>query len=193
MVTCWASGIGDCSAKQSVEHYVTRGLWSASAIMISGFNWQNGEAKTLPVATLETKILCKSHNERLSEVDAEATRIFRFIGEALETFQHWQKQQPTKKQVFPTRYQADGQLFERWCAKTLIDFVCVEKSDTRWHDTGAAVLDPPIDAVNAMYGITTFEHPMGFYLAQESIEKPQDVLREALTVDPRFHPKDGDY
>src|SRR5438552_6768618 len=103
MVTCWASAMGDCSAKQSVEHYVTRGLWSASAIMISGFNWQNGEAKTLPVATLETKILCKSHNERLSEVDAEATRIFRFIGEALETFQHWQKQQPTKKQVFPTR------------------------------------------------------------------------------------------
>src|SRR5262249_18218737 len=29
----------------------------------------------------------------------------------------------------PRRYQADGRLFERWCAKTLIDHVCVEKSE----------------------------------------------------------------
>src|SRR5258708_36657371 len=130
MVTCWASGIGGCSQKQSAEHYVTRGLWSASAIMINGFDWQEGQPRMLPVATLESKILCESHNNLLSEIDAEATRIFKFIGEALLTSQERQRKPPAKKQLLPKKYQANGQLFERWSAKTLIDFVCVEKNKT---------------------------------------------------------------
>lgn len=28
-------------------------------------------------------------------------------------------------------------------------------------------------------------------MAQESTDRPQEVLREALTVDPRFHPESG--
>lgn len=78
MVTCWAAGMGGCSDKQSAEHYVTRGLWSSSEIMISGFDWQKGQPKMLPVATLETKILCERHNNLLSGIDAEATKIFSF-------------------------------------------------------------------------------------------------------------------
>ena len=191
MVSCWAVGIGGCSAKQTAEHYVTRGLWSVSEIMISGFDWQGGKAKSLPVATLETHILCKTHNGALSEVDAEAIRIFRFIGEALTTIQSWQKEAPAKKPLFPSRYYADGELFERWCAKTLIDFLCVEKSETVWHDTGTPMMQPPVDVVRAVFGMSNFHHPMGLYLAQESTDRPQDVLREALTVDPRFHPGSG--
>jgi len=159
--------------------------------MINGFDWQEGQPRMLPVATLESKILCESHNHLLSELDAEATRIFKFIGDALLTLQKWQATPPAKKQLLPKRYNANGHLFERWCAKTLIDFVCVEKSNTRWHDTENPMLAPPIDTLNAVYGLTKFHHPMGLYLAQESTDKPQDVLREALTVDPRFHPKDG--
>ena len=191
MVNCWAAGIGGCSTKQTAEHYVTRGLWSASEITISGFEWQGGEARNLPVATLETKILCQTHNEGLSAIDAETIRIFKFIGEAVTTYQNWQEKPPVKKPLFPTRYHADGKLFERWCAKTLIDFVCVEKSETIWHDTGAPVMQPPVDVVRTIFGMTSFLQPMGLYLAQESTDKSQPVLREALTVDPRFHPDSG--
>ncbi|HKG61649.1 MAG TPA: site-specific integrase [Pyrinomonadaceae bacterium] len=145
----------------------------------------------MPVATLETKILCQTHNEALSEIDAEAIRIFKFIGDALTTAQNWQKEPPAKKPLFPNRYYADGKLFERWCAKTLIDFMCVEKSDTIWHDTRTPIMEPPIDVVRAIYGISCFTRPLGLYLAQESTDTQQEVLREALTVDPRFHPESG--
>ena len=191
MVTCWATQLTGCSPKQSAEHYVTRGLWSSSQIMISGFDWQAGQPKMLPVATLQSKILCEAHNNQLSEVDAEATRIFKFIGDALQGLQGRMKNPPAARPLLPKRYHAAGPLFERWCAKTLIDFVCVENSNTLWHGTNNKLISPPLEILHAVYGITDFQHPMGLYLAQESTNVPQDVLREALTVDPRFHPEDG--
>jgi hypothetical protein len=83
-------------------------------------------------------------------------------------------------------------LLERWAAKTLIDFVCVEsKSETKWHETNTPAIEPPIEVVRSIYDETSFEHPMGLYLAQESSNTPQVVLEEAIRVDPRFHPADG--
>ena len=159
--------------------------------MLSGFDWQDDQPRMLPVATLESKILCEKHNNLLSDLDAEATRIFKFIGDALLTLQERQRKPPVKKELLPQKYQANGQLFERWCAKTLIDFVCVDKSTTQWHGTDNPMLAPPIEILKAIYGHAKFHHPMGLYLAQESTHKLQDVLREALAVDPRFHPEDG--
>jgi hypothetical protein len=191
MVTCWAAEMGGCSDKQSAEHYVTRGLWSSSEIMISGFDWQRGQPKMLPVATLESKILCKRHNNLLSGIDAEATKIFSLLGDALSAAQHLQRNRSIKKALLPKRLHADGNLFERWCAKTLIDFVCVEKSDAVWHDAGTPLLNVPLDLLHSVYGSSGFTHPAGLYLAQESTDQPRDVLREVLGVDPRFHPQDS--
>lgn len=193
MVTCWASGLGGCSSKQSGEHYVTRGLWSASYITISGFDWQGGQARQLPVGSLEANILCTTHNNLLGQqVDAEAIRIFKTVGEVVQIFQDWQANPPRKKPILPKRYKVDGKLFERWVAKTLIDFVCVEPSGgSTWYGTSSRAIEPPIDVVRAIYGQTDFEHPMGMYLAQENTHEPRVVLQEAIRVDPRFHPKDG--
>ena len=96
--------------------------------MISGFDWQKGDARMLPVGALESKILCEYHNNQLSEVDAEATRIFKFIGEALSDFQERKKNPAKGKRLLPKKYQGNGYLFERWCAKTLMDHVCVDRS-----------------------------------------------------------------
>jgi hypothetical protein len=191
MVTCWASGMGGCSKKQSAEHYVTRGLWTSSEIMISGFDWQKGQSKMLPVATVESKILCERHNNLLSGIDAEATKIFGFLGDALLDLQHRQQNRVIKKSLLPKRLEADGKLFERWCTKTLVDFVCVEKSDAVWHKVGTPLLDVPLDVLNLAHGLSAFQFPAGLYLAQESTVQPKDVLREALRVDPRFHPQDN--
>lgn len=193
MVTCWASGMGGCSAKQSGEHYVTRGLWSASEITISGFDWQKDQPRLLPVASLEANILCTTHNSELGEqVDAEAIKIFKTMGEVLADFKSWQANPRQKKPPLPKRYRADGELFERWAAKTLIDFVCVDgKNEIRWHGTDAPALEPPVEIVSAIYGRTKFKHPTGLYLAQENTYEPHTVLEEAIRVDPRFHPEDG--
>ena len=145
----------------------------------------------LPVATLESKILCEHHNNQLSEVDAEATRIFKFIGESLSDFQNLEKNPGKRTRLLPREYRADGYLFERWCAKTLIDHVCVEKSKTVWHGTTDPMLNPPIEILEAVYGQKEFDYPMGLYLAQENTKAPQYALREKLNVDPRFHPDDG--
>jgi hypothetical protein len=56
---------------------------------------------------------------------------------------------------------------------------------------GEPSLNVSLEVLRAVYGLTTFPYPLGLYLAQESTELPQDVLREALAVDPRFHPQDG--
>lgn len=190
MVTCWASGLGACSTTQSGEHYVTRGLWSADAITISGFDWQDGQDKKIALGSLEANILCSAHNSQLSLVDAEAIRIFRFISQVIRSFQDWQTSSPVAPTISLKRYIADGKLFERWAAKTLIDFVCVErKNNTSWHATDARALEPPSDVVRAIFGETRFVRPMGLYLAQENTHVPKDVLREALGVDPRFHPE----
>ncbi len=191
MVTCWAAGMGGCSNKQSAEHYVTRGLWTSSEIMISGFDWQKGQPKLLPVATLESKILCERHNNLLSDIDAEAIEVFGFLGDALSALQRPQQKRSIKKLLLPKRLQADGKLFERWCTKTLIDFVCVEKSDAVWHDGGTPLLDVPLNILNWVFSLSGLQHPAGLYLAQESTDQPHEVLREALRVDPLFHPQDN--
>ncbi len=193
MITCWASALGGCSSIQSGEHYFTRGLWSNSSITVSGFDWQKGDAKILPVGSLEANILCTTHNNQLGEeVDAEAVRIFRILGAISQEFQEWQTNPPRKKPLLPKHYYADGRLLERWAAKTLIDVVCVEgKSGTKWHVTGAPAIKPSPDVVSAIYGKSTFQSPIGLYLAQESTQKPHTVLEEAIRVDPRFHPDDG--
>jgi hypothetical protein len=193
MVTCWASGMGGCSSIQSGEHYVTRGLWSNTSITISGFDWQKGEAKLLPVGSLEANILCTTHNSKLGEqVDAEAIKLFKTIGEISQEFQNWQANPPRKKPLLPKRYEAQGKLLERWAAKTLIDFVCVEgKNTTKWHLTGALAIEPPIGVVRSICSEVDFEPPIGLYLAQENTYVPQVVLEEAIRVDPLFHPDDG--
>jgi len=163
------------------------------SITISGFNWQKGEAKNLPVGSLETNILCTTHNNQLGEqVDAEAIRVFKTIGAISQDFQDRQINPPRKKLLLPKRYTANGKLFERWAAKTLIDFVFVEgKSATSWHRTGTPAIEPPIEVINVVYGKTRFKPPMGLYLAQENTTEPHLVLQEAIRVDPRFHPEDG--
>ena len=193
VVTCWASGLGGCSLVQSGEHYITRGLWSNTSITISGFDWQEGEAKLLPLGSLEANILCTTHNNQLGEnVDAEAVRIFKTIGDISQAFQDFQANPRMKKSLFPTRYVANGILLERWAAKTLIDFVCVEgKNTTKWYATGAPAIEPHIDIVKTIFGQAEFQRPLGLYLAQENTYEPHMVLEEAIRVDARFHPNDG--
>lgn len=44
---CWASSLGDCSADQSREHYISRALWKDGKVTIKGFDWLGGQEMTL--------------------------------------------------------------------------------------------------------------------------------------------------
>ena len=83
MNKCWARSLGNCSDKISKEHFVTEGLFPTSVVRIKGFSWCRDEAQEIPVATLATKILCTTHNSRLSPVDASAIKAFEVFEESV--------------------------------------------------------------------------------------------------------------
>ena len=141
----------------------------------------------MPVDRLVTNILCKKHNEQLgTEVDAEAVRLSRTLKRIREKVLGLHR--PLSLEV----HELDAKRFERWIAKTFIDFVCVEGSkDTKWQRSGTMAIEPPVEIVNAIFCSNSFEHPMGLYLAQENTTRPSVVFHEAIDVQPSFHPEGG--
>ena len=185
---CWAHRIGGCSSKQSKEHYITEGLWKSRSITIKGFDWLGDEEKTLPLPSLTSKILCTTHNSRLSPLDAEAIRIFNVLDEIKRLNDVRTKLKPTKF-WHVKRYSANGNLFERWAAKTAIGVLCATNKDLEWHQFRTPIVDPPQQILNAVFGCLGFVPPLGLYVAIK--DGDQHDFPDAVNLAPLFHPDGG--
>lgn len=167
MVKCWASCLENCDEIQSREHYVSQGLWDEKQITIEGFNWLDGQSRTIPISNLTSKILCKTHNERLSTCDAEAIRLFK-VFEEIHKLQNIRSRLKSNNFWNIKRYQASGSLFEKWAVKTVIGIACVVgKENLHWYETKNPVIEPPTELVKAVFGYKQFESPVGLYHAQD--------------------------
>lgn len=116
---CYARSLGDCSAKLSREHYVSRAVLEeiSSAPMLSGLAFLGGEDRRLPVSALTARILCGRHNTQLSTLDDEAAKVFR----ALRRFEDGNKDSVlTPCDDFEL---VDGPRLEAWMLKTLFGLV----------------------------------------------------------------------
>ena len=188
MVKCWASSLGDCSDKQSGEHYFTKGLFKGETAIVGGFEWLDGETKELGLPVLIANILCEKHNNQLSELDSEAIRVFKYFEEIVR-LQEVRKGLKRTNFFHVKRYYADGVLFERWVAKMLIGYFCVNGKGKSWHLTQTERNNPPDVIVNAVYGKIRFAEPMGLYLAYtvgDTHDSPSGIA-----VTPYFHPNGG--
>jgi hypothetical protein len=160
--TCWAKAISGCSAVQSREHYISKSLFDGSLIRIQGFRWCKDEEVEIGIGAAASKILCKTHNERLSDLDMAA-------GYSFACFRKIMTLENTRKTMAPRlwsvqRHQINGRLLERWFLKTLINLVCVQDATLTWIG-GLERTKPPTPLVEQCFGLRPINPPHGMHAA----------------------------
>jgi hypothetical protein len=100
--------LGNCGGGTSREHIISASQWDADSITLSGLPWCK-EPKTVGLASLVARNLCREHNTALSPVDNE----MRQLKVALKTILESPK--------LPVRVELDARLIERWLLKTTIN------------------------------------------------------------------------
>jgi len=157
---CWAASLGDCEGKISREHLVS-------------------QEKTVGLAALTGKILCRKHNSGLSELDSVAKQAFETLDLSMQLFQLRSKLKSRRWTI--QTYTIDGALLERWFLKTLINL----SHDGPWiigegsHPAGM----PNDELVRIAFGRAAFREKAGLYTAAHDGE--QVALRQGLRLAPK--------
>ena len=174
---CYASALGDCSDKQSKEHYTSKGLFTSEVITIAGQNFLNGQHKELPLKALGLKILCKRHNEILSTLDNVGIDFFRSISKAhqhqleiakLSRGNLWGKK----------TFSINAVALEQWMVKMAVG-VLFENPNGFWHTGNLPSITPPVEIIEAIFGLDRLKYPMGLY----SINAKGDINKDEERVD----------
>ncbi|MFT4080793.1 hypothetical protein [Rhodomicrobium sp.] len=110
---CYARHLGSCDGK-SREHFISKAILETLAPFgVQGFPWlKPGKAGTASPSSLASAILCKHHNNFLSDFDAEAAKLFEHL-RLIDS-----KQTPKELSSLPS-ITIDGVLFEKWLLKVL--------------------------------------------------------------------------
>jgi hypothetical protein len=175
---CWAASLGDCDGKISREHLVSQALFPSGKITVQGLHWCKDEPKTVGLASLTGKILCRRHNSELSELDTAVQRTFEAFEEAMRLFEVRSKLRSRHWTV--KRFNVNGALLERWFLKTLINL----SYESRWiigegkHLVGC----PNEELVKIAFGRAAFQEKAGLYTAAHTGE--QITLRPGLRFTP---------
>lgn len=118
---CWARALGGCQGGQSLEHYLTKGLYPGNVKAV-GLPWAKGKPVDLPITSLRANILCKHHNEALSDIDGEAIRMKDFVAQAIDSLSK-------KNARFSQMHycSVDGSKIMRWFSKTICNLETLAK------------------------------------------------------------------
>lgn len=186
MVNCWASSLGGCSGKQSLEHFLSEGIWDSNSVGVAGLFSE--EHKVIGFGSLGANVLCTKHNNDQSELDAEirtiSDRVHRFY-----RYFAWRSKAGTNLQsVVEFRIRAD--LLERWMLKFLIGLFCAIGKDSFWYDNGSKPISPPERLVEFVFNRQAVERPIGLYLAYGAGDKHQH-LKGTVDVETHLHPNGG--
>jgi hypothetical protein len=162
----------------SGEHYISKSQYGAAETMtVQGFSWCP-EPKEIPVLSAVAKILCKTHNEALSPVDAEAKRVLDGLtlvaernAQDLTRRKEGLSQTPWPNSVFLVH----GELFERWLLKTTINLALMGEAPR------GGIFDadgsPEKRYVEIAFGRGKFDPPEGFsWVAEIGETVPLDQI-----------------
>jgi hypothetical protein len=153
-VECWASSCGTCGGGASREHYISDGIFDGESITAFGLSWCKVAPVSIGLASATAKILCKRHNEALSDFDAEASRLSRFI--ALNVVD-----EPT----LAAETNLDGRLLEKWALKTLFNLGYVGALDPE----SSTRFTPPPDLVQKLFTGDAVDDGAGLYLVTGTV------------------------
>lgn len=181
MRKCWAKSLGDCSGPISGEHVVSAGLFQSAVVSVEGFSWCKGEAKNVGLKTLTRKILCMTHNSRLSPVDDAAIAAFRVFREYIEL--------TNVRETMEERYwtvvhrEIDGSKLERWFLKTLINVTF----DGQDRIGGQSLMPglPSTELVEMAFGLRRIPPKAGLYFFAEAGDTISQEDR--ISISPFFH------
>ena len=173
---CWAAPLGNCAEKITREHVVSQCLFETQTIIVQGFKWCLNEPKRIGLANLVAKILCKRHNEELSDLDAAALNAFNVFREGIRLNQ---VRETLKKPICwnVKRMEIDGPLLERWFLKTLINL----SVSGEWPIGSGVEGSPSKELVEIAFGKRQFEHGAGLYVAGRAGEQIDSMDRINFT------------
>lgn len=144
-MTCWASSLGNCGGGVSREHIISASQFDEDSITVHGMPWCK-QPRTIGLASLVAKNLCRDHNTALSPADEEARKF----KAALKTIMHSPK--------LPIRQSFEARLIERWLLKTTINLALQEP------ESG---LEPTPELVRIAFGLTSPPAGQGFFFVAE--------------------------
>lgn len=158
---CWASCLNDCGGGISREHFFSECLFKGQSVFVQGFDWCMDKPKEIRIETLTGKILCKHHNERLSELDSSACAALETIKES-DRMRHQRIQMPHINWAFK-QFNIDGRKFERWFLKTLLNVNFGRQAIIGTGSEAPGVV--PDHLVRIAFGLEQFLHGAGLYTA----------------------------
>ena len=155
---CWAQCLGDCGGPMSREHIVSKCLYGQN-VKVKGLPWCKVEWSYRSIDNLTSKILCKDHNSRLSDVDDGARHTLDTI---IDAFALWNLRSRIINRRWTVRHFAtDMLLLERWCLKTLINTNLNLKPGWPIKGDSPNLTD---ELVRITFGMERFKRPMGLYV-----------------------------
>ena len=160
---CYASCLGDCSSKISREHFISESLLDLSIdpdgkVVVDGLLSKDGLRLTTK-NTAVAKILCKKHNEDLSDYDS----CFSLITKELMDFNH----NSCDKEI-----SFSGKEATLWLIKTFLGSIAVRNLQKYLHG-GQNQFDY---LVNILFSKLEFNNAFGFTLAEE--DPPKETQRD---------------
>jgi len=168
---CWANCLGDCNQGMSQEHLVSECLYDGE-IKVKGLPWCKDTLKTIRIETLTAPLLCRYHNQTLSEVDKAAKQTLNTLREACDL---WEKRKNIRTRSWTVKYfTTDMLLLERWCLKTLININLSGKPGLPVYAVGQSNR-PTDELVRIAFGLERFKPPMGLYRVAVTGETLIDV------------------
>lgn len=142
---CWAASLGNCGGGISREHIISASQFEETSITVEGLPWCR-EPRTVGLASLVAKNLCRDHNTALSPADNEARRLKLAFKTMLQS------------PILPVRQRFDARLVERWLLKTTINLALQEPGSG---------LDPTPEFVRYAFGQATPPAGEGFFFVAE--------------------------
>jgi hypothetical protein len=156
---CYAAGLGDCSGPLNREHFISKNLLKdfeeGGVLHVTGYPHGNSAGQILMSAeSMSARVLCESHNSRLSDVDVAGARfLLAFFGAHVGLLD--------EKFTTDITYECDGPLIERWMLKYACGLIASGQAGfgaERFKKT-----TPPVEFLQALFGLETLPDEWGLY------------------------------
>lgn len=157
MQKCWAAKLGNCCGTISKEHLISSCLYDQEAITVKGLSWCKDNECTIGLDSLTSKILCKQHNNDLSEVDIGGAAAFNTLKKMKHQLSIREKMSP--RRWTKTKYHINGLMLERWFLKTGINLIYY--NPTQLKDENQS---PDKDLLEVIYGLRNMDKYAGLYI-----------------------------
>lgn len=163
---CYANHLNSCEGGMTEEHILSSTLLGDTIIVLDS-EQNNREIDKSKRDDFTLRILCRKHNQQLSNAD---NHFKYFLLQLIKDNEHTNTIRKTRNTAMPSlSLSFKGYLIERWCIKTFINY-CFYREQPITPKINFRYLIPRIFAKN------TFEFPYGLWMLNKSkqttMEKP---------------------